>query len=211
MSTSSVLEKTPEHASSHRVSTEPVFIFPQGCPVGEDLLAYLSTVVLPHMQKLAERLTPELVFEAAVLELIETYPEIVRESQYVRLRGRLFDGEPVENATPNQLRQHALAIHGLAADKRRRTSAQWFAAAEELLKTYTRSKKRPAAPDLYEHLRDALTSGHLRNSRPAPKLLESYRLADQGDETARDALVAYLQRPEVVAHLLPPCALGGAS
>lgn len=117
-------------------SSDSTFVFPVGKPVGDDPTAYLRDVVLPHLAGLAERPSPELVFETAVLEEAATYLLPHQVEQYERRHGHLRDGTPVANAKPMQLRVHALATHGYAADGRRRPFPEWLEAARAALTTY---------------------------------------------------------------------------
>ena len=117
-------------------SVDHVFIFPVGQPIGNDLMAYLRDVVLPHMAGLSERPPRELAYEAAVLELAATYPEAAGAAHYKRLRETFENGFSATSASPPQLAQHTLATHGYAADNRRHPYAEWLSAARVALTTY---------------------------------------------------------------------------
>lgn len=67
----------------------------------------------------------------------------------------------------------------------------------------------PEAPNDLENLRHALTRGPLQDDPNAAALLVHFELADEGDDVARDDLVAYLAHQEVAARLASLSACGG--
>lgn len=112
--------------------------------MGDDPTAYLRDVVLPHLAGLPERPTPELMFEQSVLKEAATYLKPHQAKEYERRRKHLRDGTPVANATPTQLRVHALATHGFAAEGRKRPYPEWLEAARAALSTYRPQRARGA-------------------------------------------------------------------
>lgn len=134
---------------------------------------------------------------AAHLERLRYWLE--RRARLVRGKGEAYPRAEWDERTMRQVNAHIKSLASAArvstADETDETGKHLYidSAIVSPVSTPKSSALETEPLDDYERLRCAITAGALQHDRNAPALLEYYRLADAGDETAKNDINAYLQ------------------
>lgn len=144
--------------------TDPIHILPTAdeLPFDNDPETFVRST-LRWMRRLAERPSPELVFETALLVLVSTFEEFVQVALYDELRSKFYPGYEILGhyaqcdesfellaEIEDTMRCNALAYYGWARDRtqhgtRNRDFEVWLEAAQQVLAGYSDKTWRRAA------------------------------------------------------------------